>query len=169
MALRCCSWAFSSCGEPGSTLQLRGTGFSLRWCLLLRSPGSAACGLQQFQFPGSRAQARQSWWMDFVAPLHVGSSRTRERTWSPASVGRFFTTEPPGKPQSTHLMPRLSLIQLEISVQSLHSDYLVSSSTEASYFLAVPFGARDLPFLCCGFLKCQLGIVILSHGQCGED
>ena len=30
----------------------------------------------------------------FVAPQRIGSSRTRDQTWSPALAGRFLTTEP---------------------------------------------------------------------------
>ena len=36
--------------------------------------------------------------MGLVAPQHVGSSRTGDRTLSPALAGGFFTAEPPGKP-----------------------------------------------------------------------
>ena len=38
------------------------------------------------------------WRLGLVAVQHVGSSRTRDRTVSSASAGRFFTTELPGKP-----------------------------------------------------------------------
>ena len=37
-------------------------------------------GLQQLWLPGSRAQAQQLWCVGLVAPQHVGSSRTRDRT-----------------------------------------------------------------------------------------
>ena len=43
LGLRCCMWAFSSCGERGySSLQCMG--FSLRWLLLLRSTGTRCAG-----------------------------------------------------------------------------------------------------------------------------
>ena len=40
LSLCCCPLAFSSCSEQGTTLQLQGAGFSLRWRLLLQSMGS---------------------------------------------------------------------------------------------------------------------------------
>ena len=51
----------------GAALQSRSTGFSSLWLLLLRSMDS-------------RAQAQSLWHTGFVAPRHVGSSRTRDRT-----------------------------------------------------------------------------------------
>ena len=38
------------------------------------------------------------WHTGLVALQHVGSSWTRDEPQSPALAGRFFTTEPPGKP-----------------------------------------------------------------------
>ena len=62
-------------------------GFSLRWLLLLRSTGSrhvrfSSCGMraQELWLVGSRVQAQQLWSVGLVAPRHVGSSRTRDRT-----------------------------------------------------------------------------------------
>lgn len=46
------------------------------------------------QLPGFRAQAQYLWRMHLVAPRHVKSSKTRDRT----CVYPFFTTDPPGKP-----------------------------------------------------------------------
>ena len=43
LGLRCCAWAFSSCGEWG-LLFVVVCGFSLRWLLLLRSMGSRHAG-----------------------------------------------------------------------------------------------------------------------------
>ena len=55
--------------QVGATLQLRCTGFSQWWLLLLLSMGSRACRLQQLQLPGSRC------WLSscgaWVQPLHV--------------------------------------------------------------------------------------------------
>ena len=51
----------------GAPLWLWRTGFSLQWLLLLQSTGS-------------RARAQQLWHMGSVAPWHVGSSRTKDRT-----------------------------------------------------------------------------------------
>ena len=63
---------------------LRCMGFSLRW-LLVAEHGLQACGLQQLQLAGSRAQAQQSWYTGLVAPQHVGSSCTRAQTHVPCT------------------------------------------------------------------------------------
>ena len=86
LGLRCCAWAFSSCGE--------------RWLLfvvvcrlltavasLVAEHGLQARGLQQLWHTGSRAQARQLRCTGLVAPRHVGSSQTRARTRVPC-IGR---------------------------------------------------------------------------------
>ena len=69
-------------------------GFSLKWLLLLWSTGSrhvgfSSCGTwaQQLWLVGSRAQAQQLWRTGLVAPRHVGSSGTRDRTCVPC-IGR---------------------------------------------------------------------------------
>ena len=78
----------------GGYSQLRCVGFSLRWLLLLWSMGSRCVGFsscdtwaQQLWLAGSRVQAQQLWCTSLVAPRHVGSSRTRERTRVPC-IGR---------------------------------------------------------------------------------
>ena len=43
LGLRCCAWAFSSCGD-GSYSSLWCTGFSLQWLFLLQSMGSRHAG-----------------------------------------------------------------------------------------------------------------------------
>ena len=70
----------------GGYSSLRWAGFSLRWLLLL---GARALGTwaQQLWLVGSRAQAQQLWHTGFVAPWHMGSSRTRARTHVPC-IGR---------------------------------------------------------------------------------
>ena len=82
---------FSSCGEGGYS-SLRCVDFSLQWLLLLWSTGSrragsviVACGLSSC---GSRAQ--QLWRMGFIAPRHLGSSRTRDQTRVPCIGGRIL-------------------------------------------------------------------------------
>ena len=91
LGLRCCTWAFSSCGERGYS-QLQCAGFSLWWLLLLRSMGSsmrasvvAACGLSS---RGARTQLLRGMWYlpgPGLEPM------------SPALAGGFSTTAPPGK------------------------------------------------------------------------
>ena len=73
---------------------LQCAGFSLWWLLLLRSMGSRCVGFsscstlaQQLWLAGSRAQAQQLWHTGLVAPWHVGSSWTRDRTHVPC-IGR---------------------------------------------------------------------------------
>ena len=71
----------------GGYSSLQCSGFSLRWLLLLGSTGSRARGLQQLWHAGSKAQAQQLWHTGLVAPPHVGSSQTRDRTCVPC-IGR---------------------------------------------------------------------------------
>ena len=58
-------------------------GFS--WCRV----GLQACMLQQLWLMGSRVQAQQLWHTGLLAPWHVGSSRTRDRTHAPC-IGRWI-------------------------------------------------------------------------------
>ena len=53
--------------------------------VLLWNIGSGVLGLQEFRHTG------------FAAPGHVGSSRTRDQSMSPALAGSFYTTGPPEK------------------------------------------------------------------------
>ena len=66
----------------GSYPSLRCMGFSLQWLLLLQSLGSRHAG-----FSSCGAQPQQLWLMGLVAPQHVGSSQTRDRTRVPC-IGR---------------------------------------------------------------------------------
>ena len=73
---------------------LQCAGFPPQWLLWLRGTGSrrtsfSSCGTQaqQLWLAGFRAQAQQLWRMGLVAPWHVGSSRTRDRTHVPC-IGR---------------------------------------------------------------------------------
>ena len=54
--------------------------------------------LQGLPLPGSWAQAQQLRQVGRAALQHAGPSRSRDRTRLSAWAGRFFTTEPPGKP-----------------------------------------------------------------------
>lgn len=66
----------------GSSLQC--SGFSLRWLLLLRSTGSRCA-----DFSSCNMWAWQLWCMDLVAPQHVRSSWTRDRTHVPCCKADF--------------------------------------------------------------------------------
>ena len=79
-------WGFFCLWWAEATLQLQCLGFSLQWLH----------GLQQLQFPGSRAQALL-WPMGLGAWQQVGSSWTRDWTRSPTLAGGLLPTEPPGK------------------------------------------------------------------------
>ena len=86
LGLCCCARAFSSCGERGLLFVVVHRVFPA-----VASPvaehGLQARGLKQLWLTGSRAQAQQLWSTGLVAPLHVGSSRTRARTRVPC-IGR---------------------------------------------------------------------------------
>ena len=59
LGLRCCTWAFSSCGEWGLLfLAVRGLlsgGLSLLWSMGSRHMGFSSCGMQGLSSCGSRA------------------------------------------------------------------------------------------------------------------
>ena len=83
---------FSLVAASGGYSSLWCAGFSLQWFLLLRSTGCrcmgfSSCGMraQSLWLTGSRAQAQYLCHMSLVAPWHVGSSRTRDRTHVPCT------------------------------------------------------------------------------------
>ena len=96
LGLRCCTRAFSSCGERGATLRWGAqashcSGFSWcgAWALGVRASvvvahGFSSCGLRALE-----PQAQQLWCTGLVAPRHLGSSRTKARTHVPC-VGRWI-------------------------------------------------------------------------------
>ena len=75
LGLCCCAWAFSSYSESGYS-SLSCAGFAWQWLLLLLSMGS-------------RVKLQQLWLLAFIAPQHVGSSQTRDRTSVP-SIARWI-------------------------------------------------------------------------------
>ena len=83
----CWVWFFSSCGEWRLFSSWSAWGYSL-------CRGFSCCG----------AQAQYLWRTGLVAPQHVGSSWTRDRTMSRTLAGGFFTTEPPGKSKDDSYM-----------------------------------------------------------------
>ena len=87
---------FSSCGALASHCG----GFSCRGAQAPGHKGFSSCGMwaHWFQLPGCRAQAQWLWHMGLVAPRHVGSSGAGIEPVALALIGRFFTTEQPGKP-----------------------------------------------------------------------
>ena len=100
LGLRCCTRAFSSCGERG-LLFVAARGLFTVVASLVMEHGLQARRLQQLCLPGSRAQAQQLWRTGLVALQHVGSSWTRARTRVPC-IGRKIlnhcaTREAPAK------------------------------------------------------------------------
>ena len=79
LGLCCCTRAFCSCCKWGLLF------VEVHWLLiavvsLVVEHRLQVHGLQQLWLTGSRAQAQQLWHTGLVAPWHVGSSRTRDRT-----------------------------------------------------------------------------------------
>ena len=82
---------FPSCGEWATLCHgartSQGGDFSCCRAQALESVGLSSCG----------TWARQLWYTCLVAPWHVDSSRPRIESVSPALVGEFLPTVPPGK------------------------------------------------------------------------
>ena len=113
-------WVFFCCAFLGFSLVVmsrglslvQGMGFSSQRLLLLQITGLGYTGFsgcstwaQQLQPRGRRAQTQKLRHMGLVGPQHEGSSPIRDPTlMSPALTGRFFSTEPPGKPNATYLL-----------------------------------------------------------------
>ena len=81
-----------------------------RWFLLSQSTGSrhadlCSCSLwaQQLLLMGSRSWAQQLWHRGLVASWHGGLPRPGIKPVSPAVVGGFLSTVPPGKSCSLFL------------------------------------------------------------------
>ena len=73
LGLRCCTRAFSSCGERG----------------LLSSCGAQASHRSGFSSCRAQALGCSLWFTGLVAPQHVGSPQTRDRTHVPC-IGRWI-------------------------------------------------------------------------------
>ena len=113
---------FSSCSEPGAAL-CNGSVWACRcgWWPCCRAWNPGCLGLSSFKLWNTDSV----WQTGLVAPWHGGSSQTRAQM-SPALAGRFFITEPPGKP--FRLIFKLSQ-EAEINVAPFWSN---TSSTQAS-------------------------------------
>ena len=117
LGFHCYVWAFSCYGERG-LLQLRCTGFSLQWLLSLWSMGSryagfSSCGSQALECRlsscGTWAYLLHGMW-DLPGP---GLEAV-----SPALVGGFLSTVPPGKPLDfilCYIFPKHPVLFLQIS------------------------------------------------------
>ena len=78
----------------------------LQLCLTLDTLWTVAC-----QAPLSMGFSRQEWILEWVAmPSSRGSSQPWDGTWVSCIAGRFFTTEPLGKPQSNYTAIHLKKI-----------------------------------------------------------
>ena len=90
----CCCSGFSVVAASGGSSWLQYMGFSLQWLLLLKSTGFSSCGVQgeQLWLPGSRAQAQ---YLRYCSMWNIPGPGIK--LMSPAVVGGFLTTGPPGK------------------------------------------------------------------------
>ena len=89
---------------------------------LFATPWTVACQVPLFMgFP------RQEYWSVLPFPSPGDLSHPGIEPVSPALAGRFFTTEPPGKPSSTTLVPRIRIMWpklIFLGVKSLDLDTL---------------------------------------------
>ena len=111
LCLRCCAWAFSSCGELGlpsscSVWASHCGGFSYcrAWALGMGTSAVAVLWLSSCS-----SWALECWLSSYDAQtwlLHSmwDLSGPGIKPVSPAIAGGFFTTEPPGKSQNVILM-----------------------------------------------------------------
>ena len=83
--------------------------------------------------------------MGLVAPLHVGSSQTRDQTgvpWSLALQGGFLTNEPPERPKAERFKWASDLQQVivvVVTVQPLHRVQLFESPWTAAHQASLSF------------------------------
>ena len=99
LGIRCCTWAFSSCGEWG-LLFLAVRGLLIAVTSLVVEHGLQVRGLQQLQHTGSVVVARrlsscgswaqQLWCTGLVAPRHVGSPWSMDQTRVPSTGRRIL-------------------------------------------------------------------------------
>ena len=71
-----------------------GGGLVTKSCLTLATPWTVAC-----QAPLCMGFFRQEYWSGLPSPSPGESSQPRDRTQASCIAGRFFSTEPPWKPQ----------------------------------------------------------------------
>ena len=152
------------------------SGFSLLWCMLCSATQSCPtlCDPVDCNPPGSfvhgilRAKILESVAISFTR----ASSLPRDRTHIPCIAGRFFTTEPPGKPLLHCSGPvfKSRLLYLRI-VQ-------ISSSLYHTIFCRLPVsstGASSLfssDIVACGLSNSQSGIfrpLTLLHNLVGRE
>ena len=88
LGLPCSMQASFSCVEQGLLFVAVGRPL-IAVASLVAEYGLQACGLQQLWLADSRAQAQQLWHMGLVAPWHVGSSQTKDRTCV-SCIGRWI-------------------------------------------------------------------------------
>ena len=103
LGLRCCTWAFSTCGKRG-LLFVAVYGLLIAVASLVGEHGLQAlrlssCGAwaQQLWLTGSRAQAQQLWHTGLVVPRMWDPPRPGVKPTSPALAGGFLTTAPSWK------------------------------------------------------------------------
>ena len=67
------------------------------------------CDPIDYSLPGSSVHGilRQEYWSGFPLPPPGDLPNTGMEPVSPEMAGRFFTTEPPGKPKKRHTSPKI--------------------------------------------------------------
>ena len=106
LALACGFFTTAPPGQQwaGATLQSWRTGFSLLWLLLLQSMGPRACGLQQLQSVGLEHKLSSCGTHALLLLCMWDPPRSSIEPVSPELAGRFFITEPLGKPSYAHVL-----------------------------------------------------------------
>ena len=73
-------------------------------CLVAVSHVRLSCSLMDCSLPGSMEFSRREYWSGLPFPSAGDLPDPETESGSPAMVGRFFTTEQPGKPRTTDTM-----------------------------------------------------------------
>ena len=99
LGFHCCA-GFSLVAASRDYSWLRCAGVSLWWPVLLQSTGS-----RRADFSSCSSQPQELWCEQaLVAPWHVESSQTRDRTRVPTLTGGFLSTVPPGRSRNHSLL-----------------------------------------------------------------
>ena len=148
LGIRCCTRAFSSCGERG-LLFVAVRGLLIVVASLVAEHRLQVRGLQQLWLAGSRVQAQQLSRTGLVAPRHVGSSPTRAQTHVPC-IGRRIVNHCATREVSSKL--NVSLLEGWTNALSQSSLFGISSSQEVVSCLICP--ALKLGSICLFFSEC---------------
>ena len=85
-------------------------------CVLFAQLCLTLCDSIDCSLPGSFVRVLQARILEWVAiTFSRGSSQPRDRTWVSCIVGRFFTSEPPGKPPFFKVFRRKCLMLVKVN------------------------------------------------------